>query len=176
MRRPASRSLAEQAFVLRSRFHGSVIDVSATRMTWTAKLRPTPLSREYTVRIAYQSAQFPRVKVLPRLPCRAGEPLPHFYREGLLCLHKVDEWSPDMLIADTIVPWTCEWLIHYELWLATGEWHAGGETPVEDAQTNPSSSSDGGSRRARRARRTGSGGLRPLRLRSREAGPPTARA
>ena len=98
-------------------------------MIWTATLQPTVLSREYTVQISYKPSSFPQVKVLSQLPTRPGEPLPHVYREGALCLHKVDEWSPDMLIADTIVPWTCEWLIQYEIWLAIGEWHGGGEDP-----------------------------------------------
>jgi len=31
-----------------------------------------------------------------------------------------------MYIADTIVPWTVEWLAAYEGWRATGTWYAGG--------------------------------------------------
>jgi hypothetical protein len=38
-------------------------------------------------------------------------------------LHKV---CVDGSIADTIVPWTAEWLVHYEIWLVTGEWYGGG--------------------------------------------------
>ena len=34
-----------------------------------------------------------------------------------------------MLLADTIVPWAAEWLMHYELWLVTGEWTGGGDHP-----------------------------------------------
>ena len=35
-----------------------------------------------------------------------------------------------MPIADTIIPWTSEWLFFYELWLATGgEWLGEGEHP-----------------------------------------------
>lgn len=34
-----------------------------------------------------------------------------------------------MYVCDTIVPWTAEWLLNYELWLATGEWVGGGEHP-----------------------------------------------
>jgi hypothetical protein len=26
------------------------------------------------------------------------------------------------------VPWTCEWLFHFESWLFTGEWEGGGTT------------------------------------------------
>ncbi|MDP9848099.1 hypothetical protein [Streptosporangium lutulentum] len=32
-----------------------------------------------------------------------------------------------MLLARTILPWTCEWLLHYELWLITGRWAGSGE-------------------------------------------------
>jgi len=34
-----------------------------------------------------------------------------------------------MAIADTIVPWTADWLAHYEIWLVTGDWYGGGEWP-----------------------------------------------
>lgn len=31
-----------------------------------------------------------------------------------------------MTLADTIIPWTLDWLMHYEFWLATGKWRGGG--------------------------------------------------
>ena len=34
-----------------------------------------------------------------------------------------------MLMVDTTVPWTSEWLLNYEIWLATGTWYGGGEWP-----------------------------------------------
>jgi hypothetical protein len=40
-----------------------------------------------------------------------------------------------MSIADTIVPWTAEWLVHYEIWLMTGEWYGGGDCPPRRAGT-----------------------------------------
>lgn len=50
-------------------------------------------------------------------------------------------WTGDMLIADTIVPWTCEWLIYYEIWLAIGEWYGGGEEPSKGERTDKSADS-----------------------------------
>ena len=48
-----------------------------------------------------------------------------------LCLHMFYEFSyKHDWIADTIVPWTQEWLFFYEIWLATNEWCGGGHTPV----------------------------------------------
>ena len=48
-----------------------------------------------------------------------------------LCLYygPAREWIPDKMIADTIVPWASEWLLHYEFWLVTGIWHGGGIHP-----------------------------------------------
>jgi hypothetical protein len=54
--------------------------------------------------------------------------LPHVYEDDVLCLHLTDEWTADMLIATTTVPWAAEWLLHYEIWLSTdGTWCGGGE-------------------------------------------------
>jgi hypothetical protein len=93
-------------------------------------IQPTPLSRTYTVQITYAIGGPPRVLVVrPTLDSRPGEPLPHVYREGSLCLYQDDEWLPNMFIADTILPWACEWLAHYELWMATGHWGGNREPP-----------------------------------------------
>jgi hypothetical protein len=35
-----------------------------------------------------------------------------------------------MLLCQTIVPWISEWLLHYEIWLVTGKWCAGGIHPT----------------------------------------------
>ena len=128
MRRNTSLNPLMQGVALKGRFPKSKLDVHRPSISWTATLSPTPLSREYTVRITYGPKGSPRVAVLSRLPSRPGEPLPHVYADGSLCLFIRGEWSRDMLIADTIVPWTCEWLLHYEIWLVTGEWHGGGQS------------------------------------------------
>lgn len=78
---------------------------------------------------------FPVVRILwPRLELRydAAEeaPLPHVYPDpraphlSPLCLFDPArrEWNHDDLIAETTVPWTADWLVCYEAWLATGRW------------------------------------------------------
>ena len=40
------------------------------------------------------------------------------------------QYFRSLVFADTLVPWTIEWLFHYEIWLATGTWCGGGEHPV----------------------------------------------
>ena len=67
-----------------------------------------------------------------------GRHLPHVYstKPVRLCLFdpQTAEWSPGASIADTIVPWTYEWLFYFEEWLVSDEWKGGGRHPeVRDA-------------------------------------------
>lgn len=42
-----------------------------------------------------------------------------------------------MNVALTIIPWTAEWLLHYEIWQVTDTWRGGGhlfEPPDQDAR------------------------------------------
>ena len=41
-----------------------------------------------------------------------------------------EDWDSSMLIADTVVPWTVEWLMFYEIWLISGKWQGGGKHPI----------------------------------------------
>ncbi len=103
------------------------------RIIWTGKLQPTSASVTYTVRVDHRMGQVPQVLVLdPPLERRPGEELPHVYRGDHLCLYYGDEFDDSKdFIAHTIVPWASEWLLHYELWLITGEWYGGGIHPPE---------------------------------------------
>jgi hypothetical protein len=124
------RSLAQQAFALRARFPETKARLTTKRLDWTGELQPAALSRTYRVRVTYELRAYPKVTVLsPRLESRPGKSLPHVFADGSLCLHLEDDWNSGMLLVDTIVPWTSEWLIQYEIWKFTGEWYGGGEWP-----------------------------------------------
>ncbi len=130
MTRPRAGILspAQQGLALRAAFPTAKTKLSRGRLVWTGVLQPTPLSRHYTVRITHATGDHPSVVVVhPMLESRPGEPLPHVYREGCLCLYKDGEWQPSMFIAHTIVPWACEWLAYYEVWKATGHWYGNRE-------------------------------------------------
>ena len=44
------------------------------------------------------------------------------YRTSCL-YHKTDlAWDTSYNLYDTIIPWTHEWIVFYELYLITGEW------------------------------------------------------
>ncbi len=110
---------------------------------WEGELRP--FHKTYTVSVIVRfappgpGAPNPLVMVLnPRL-CgrneRPDEAIPHVYDNPwnpllpLLCLFHppTDRFDPRrQSAADTVIPWTIDWLACYEGWLATGRWVGGG--------------------------------------------------
>ncbi|MEU6655669.1 hypothetical protein ABZ904_41445 [Streptomyces sp. NPDC046900] len=104
----------------------------------TLTLQPTPVSRSYPVRIVYRHRCRPRVSVTgPPLALHPdATELPHVYPDGDLCLYLPGEWKEHMLLADTILPWTAAWFLHYELWLVLGRWTGTGD---EHAVASPPS-------------------------------------
>lgn len=105
------------------------------RLVWEFMATPSPLSRTYRVKIEHEESSRPKVSVIdPDLHVLAGDrKLPHIYASHppRLCLYLPDtkEWSPELLIAMTIVPWTYLWLFYFEEWLLSNDWKGGGEHP-----------------------------------------------
>jgi hypothetical protein len=108
------------------------------RLRCSVTLQPSPICQVYTVEVTYRHRSRPRVMVTdPELKLHPrATALPHVYRGGDLCLHLPGEWNDSMLLARTILPWTSEWLLHYELWLITGRWAGSGDDhAVADDET-----------------------------------------
>lgn len=76
------------------------------------------------MRLQYRHRHRPRVKVIdPVLETRPNESLPHIYPGEELCLYYPGGFEGSQhFIADTIIPWTSEWLYFYEHWMSTGSW------------------------------------------------------
>ncbi len=96
-------------------------------------MQPSELSPYYHIKIKYQLGKHPDVYVINPYPLPLADrekKLPHVYNHDKqhLCLYfrKDKEWTASKMIADVIVPWVSEWLLHYELWVLTGEWRGGG--------------------------------------------------
>lgn len=122
-------SVEQQAFAIKRYFPDSQYKLHKGRLTWEGSVSPSYLSESYKVQIRYKLVSPPKVFILnPALDVLPKKDLPHVWDDGSLCLYywKGNEWKPDMYIADTILPWTSEWLYHYEIWLVTGEWLGGG--------------------------------------------------
>ncbi len=107
-------------------------------LIWDFNVKPSSLSRTYLLRIRFKRPKPPKITVLKTNlnELAGGRYLPHLYsvKPVQLCLYspKHDEWTIDKSLADTIVPWSYLWLIHFEHWLATDEWLGGGEHPGEN--------------------------------------------
>lgn len=106
------------------------------RLTWRYRVAPTPLSRDYGVRIVFRQGDTPDVFVDdPDLTALSeGRRLPHVYEQmpTRLCLYlpRAQEWRDFMRIDQTIVPWTALWLFYFEEWLTSNDWKGGGEHPI----------------------------------------------
>jgi hypothetical protein len=122
------RTLPQQAFALRETMPQTKCRIRQGVLSCTISLQPTAVSRQYTLGLRYTIGDQPMVRVLsPQLELHPEAALlPHTFLGGQLCLNYPWEWQTDMVIAHTTLPWTCEWLYHYEIWLVTGTWTGGG--------------------------------------------------
>jgi hypothetical protein len=105
---------------------------------WEGLVRRNEACATYRVRIEALSGKRPRVHVVdPELRIPPENRLEtHCFHDGSLCLHLHEQWTPDRFMADTIVPWISVWLINYEYWLATGQWHGEGFTQESKGRLN----------------------------------------
>jgi hypothetical protein len=80
-------------------------------------------SPTYKVQIMYSSKGAPKVFI--KDPEIKTDHRIHRYADESLCLYYPleDPWKPQNNIHDTIIPWTAEWLVYYELFLVTEKWH-----------------------------------------------------
>jgi hypothetical protein len=106
------------------------------QVIWVGPLQPAEWTSTHTVELHFwarrrEEAGGASVRVLrPILKVTDTElSSVHMYRDGQLCLFNPNrkEWNAGQSVADTIVPWTSEWLYFYEVWLRTGSWLGGGD-------------------------------------------------
>lgn len=134
MARKIKLSLLEQRGALKSYFPDAEFSPPSVHyLTFTHWVQPTALSIRYRIQLVHNWDESPKVYVLDPvpLPLHPGiKSLPHVYShsEQRLCLYDPveHEWSADMFHVHTTLPWTVEWLMHYEIWVGTGTWNGGG--------------------------------------------------
>lgn len=104
----------------------------ASRLTWRYSACPSPLSRDYRVRIEFRQGGRPEIFVdAPDLQALAeGRRIPHLYQQhpARLCLYlpRRYEWESWMRLDETVVPWAALWLFYFEEWLVSDDWKGGG--------------------------------------------------
>lgn len=133
--------LFDQMMALRAAYPSASCELHKGTLIWFGKVKPTPLSREYNVALIYSESQAPKVWTLGKEIPKIDDPnLPHKYDVDpannmvQICLYRNREFTKDKFLANTIIPWTVEWLYFYEIWLATGEWCGGGEHPTNTSK------------------------------------------
>lgn len=129
--------LFDQMMTLRAAYPSASCELRNGTLFWFGKVKPTSLSREYNVALTYSNSQVPKVWVIGEELQKIEDPnFPHKYEVDpqnnmvRICLYRYREFTKDKFLANTIIPWTVEWLYFYEIWLATGTWCGGGEHPT----------------------------------------------
>lgn len=131
-------SLAQQQLAMSSLWPRFKCHISRGRLICRGPVQPTPLNSQYDIRVEHHLGRSPRVIVerpeLERRSASPEKPIPHTYDEARPCLCFPGEWTPQDLVARTVVVWAHLWLFHYEIWHATGEWCGGGLHPKAGAR------------------------------------------
>lgn len=126
-------SLPEQMVNMRRIHPALATHIAGDTLIAEGPLRGSALTRVYRVRIVYRREYHPHAHVLdPPLEKRnAKQPVAHTIGPDEPCLYTKahGDWNSRMFIGHSIVPWLMEWLVFYELWLATGNWYGGGTLP-----------------------------------------------
>lgn len=101
-------------------------EVFNNKLICYGSFQPTSDSIEYKFLISYSGKSAPNVHVIePKIEFNHDI---HIYpQDGSLCLYhsKKDNlyWNyVEHHLFDTIIPWTLEWFIYYELYMISGKW------------------------------------------------------
>lgn len=86
------------------------------------EIRPIDEADAYSVRVRHTVWGIPEVRIVK--PQIVPNSKIHMYRDGRLCLFHppTQPWSDMHDLHKTIIPWTAEWLVYYELYLLDGKW------------------------------------------------------
>lgn len=86
-------------------------------------IKPTDYSDNYQLKIEYRPPITPNVNIIsPKI--EYNDDIHMYYDTNSLCLYYPGDmrWHAERHIYDTIIPWTAEWLVFYELYQITGRW------------------------------------------------------
>lgn len=126
-------SLPVQALALARLVPHGQVRLRPHKLIWHGQVQPTAASGTYDLRLEARRGTTPTVAVTsPALKPNEDGHLPHVYDTGSLCVSRFGDWRPHMLFTDSMLPWACEWLFFYELWLASGLWYGDGPDRLDD--------------------------------------------
>lgn len=86
------------------------------------QITPTNYSATYDFVIEYLPYQKPKI-IIEKPEIEYNNDI-HIYTDGSLCLYYPGDmrWNSSLHLYNSIIPWTAEWLIFYELYKITGKW------------------------------------------------------
>jgi hypothetical protein len=127
------RKVVAEQMLLRDKFPFLNSRISGFTLTCRGHVRPTDHSQTYRIEIQYTPWNSPEVRIIdPVIKYIKGV---HMYRNDTLCLYDWREqpWQNNWRLHETIVPWTAEWLVFYEMHQLTGKW-LGPEAKHEESE------------------------------------------
>ncbi len=100
--------------------------ISKNKLICLGKTKPTEFSIEYEFKIEYGGVNSPKVLTVNPV-IEYSDDIHMFPKDNSLCLYhpKTDNFKWDFKrhqLYDTIIPWTLEWFVYYELYLISGKW------------------------------------------------------
>ncbi len=93
------------------------------KLTCVGQSKPSEFSITYTYKVKYAIGEKPKVySVYPAIAYH--EDIHMYLHDNSLCLFypKDFSWTSTSHLYDTIIPWTHEWFLFYELYLIYGVW------------------------------------------------------
>lgn len=100
--------------------------INHNKLICKGETQPTDLSSKYLFELKYDGINNPRVYVKNPV-IEYNDDIHMFPKDNALCLFHSESddfiWDPKKHnLYNTIIPWTQEWFIFYELYLITGKW------------------------------------------------------
>lgn len=138
-------TIGEQCSKLRAYFPEIKCQIKRNVLLGQGEFIPSPIAETYAVRFRYELINKNRCALRVTLYGNnikglTDSDFPHHFairaekREVDLCLYRYAEFNCRKYLAETVIPWTMEWLSCYEGWLITGKWYGGGEHGCKKAQ------------------------------------------
>jgi hypothetical protein len=118
----SGKRIAIEKYFLEKHYSFLKVVLANSTLECIGRYQPSEHSATYVYRIRFTPGKPPKVFVTS--PKIIYDENVHMYRDGSLCLYypKDYNWTNFSNLYNTIVPWTHEWFVFYELYQLTGEW------------------------------------------------------
>ena len=135
-------TIGSRSGIVQARFPEANGTLNPGRTVWNGVLRPTPLSRSYRVEISYRALYEPSVRVLDVLETREGNSLPPASSIAAARLPvRARRLERQHVPGRQHRPMDGRMARELPIWLATGDWHGGGEWPPPRRQMDDATDS-----------------------------------